>query len=90
MKIFGLALAVILAGLQYRLWIDDGGITEVRQLEDRVAEQVQENTVLEQRNRQLAVVVTDLKHGLNTIEARARREFGMIRRNEIFYQMVEH
>ncbi len=90
MKLFGLGLTIIVLLLQYQVWIDDGGLPKQRQLQQRVADQVVENTALQQRNQQIAAVVMDLKYGLNTIEARARREFGMIRSDETYYRITDH
>ena len=39
MKLSIIALLIILLALQYRLWLGDGGVTEVRRLEATIAEQ---------------------------------------------------
>ena len=44
-------LIVLLILLQYRLWVGDGGIGEVRRLRQGIEAQVSENTSLKQRNR---------------------------------------
>ena len=41
------------------------------------------------RNAVLAAEVQDLKQGLEAIEERARSELGMIKQNEIFFQVIE-
>ncbi|HET8701482.1 MAG TPA: cell division protein FtsB [Nitrococcus sp.] len=83
-------LALLLLALQLRLWRGDGSIQEVLQLRQAVAEQRQENTGLQHRNEALAADVRDLKQGMQAVEDRARRELGMIRRDETFYQIVSH
>ena len=56
-----------------------------RQLEVQHAK----NKQLETRNAGFAAEVRDLKQGTEAIEERARYELGMIRPDEVFYQIVE-
>jgi cell division protein FtsB len=46
------------------------------------------NAQLRARNQAMDAEVRDLKDGSEAIEERARMELGMIRRDEIFYQVV--
>ena len=85
--IVGLLLMLLLA-LQVRLWCGDGSLVEVFRLHESVAAQRHENGALQRRNQALAADVRDLKQGLQGLEERARRELGMIRRDEVFYQVV--
>jgi cell division protein FtsB len=88
MKWLGAALVAVVLVLQYRLWVSEDGVRELRRLEDAVAAQRAANTMLEERNRQLAAEVADLKQGLTALEERARSELGMVARHETFYQVV--
>ncbi|HHJ12884.1 MAG TPA: cell division protein FtsB [Gammaproteobacteria bacterium] len=81
-------LLVLLVLLQYRLWLGEGGLGEVRELERRVRAQQEMNRDLAERNQALEAEVQDLKQGLDAIEERAREELGMIREDETFYQIV--
>lgn len=89
MRWLTLSLAVLLALLQYALWFGDGGLRDMWRLESRVAEQETENERLRQRNDALAAEVKDLKTGLEAVEARARLELGMIKDDEVFYQVID-
>jgi len=80
---------VLLIILQYRLWVGDGSLAEVHNLKQKIVIQQQELDQLHQRNKTLAAEVQDLKQGLEAIEERARSELGMIRKGEIFYQIIE-
>jgi len=86
-------LAYILAGLvlalQYPLWIGKGSWTRVWDLDRQVEAQRATNVSLKQRNDALDADVRDLKEGTEAVEERARLELGMIRKDEIFYQVVE-
>jgi cell division protein FtsB len=54
-----------------------------------VSAQQDKNAALEQRNVALEAEVRDLKQGLEAIEERARYELGMIKSDEVFFQVVE-
>ena len=84
-----LVLIALLFGLQYKLWVGDGSLAEVWQLRQSLAEQRKENAQLAERNAALEAEVKDLKQGLDAIEERARAELGMIKDDEVFYQIVE-
>jgi cell division protein FtsB len=88
MRILLAALLIVLLLLQYKLWLGEGGFAGVRRLEQRVAEQAEENKFLVQRNQELQAEVEDLRQGYEAIEERARSELGMIRQDEEFYQVV--
>ena len=84
-----MVLGAVLAGLQYRLWFGDGGVSEIVDLREAIEVQRGENERLYARNRELEAEVVDLKTGLESIEYRARRDLGMTREDETFYQIVE-
>jgi cell division protein FtsB len=89
MKVFAVALVLVLAILQYRLWVSDEGMRSVVALRAGVKAQTAENHSLQQRNDQLVAEVKDLKEGLAALEERARTDLGMIGSNETFFQVVE-
>ncbi len=90
MKIIAFVLLVLLIWLQYKIWLQDGGIPEVIQLQQEVEEVKTEVQRLHERNSSLDAEVKDLKKGLDAIEERARSEMGMIKEGEIYYQVIEH
>ncbi len=81
-------LLLALLALQYRLWISDDGVREVRRLQTAVVAQERENAGLTARNAQLAAEVENLKKGLDAVEERARSDLGMVGANETFFQVV--
>ncbi len=88
MKWLAIALAVVIAILQYRLWLSDSGVRELARMQEAVTQQRAQNAALVERNRQLAAEVRDLKTGMAALEERARSELGMISGNETYYQVV--
>ena len=88
MKPLAAVLAALIVVLQYPLWFGKGGWLRVRELDRQVASQQAVNAGLKARNETLDAEVRDLKQGLDAIEERARLELGMIRKDEVFYQVV--
>lgn len=81
---------VLLVGLlQYRLWVSDDGVREVQRLRAEIAAQVEENARIRARNDLLAAEVLDLKNEGPAVEMVARREYGMIHRDETFFHFAE-
>ena len=89
MKIIAFVLLVLLIWLQYKIWLQDGGIPEVVQLQQEIEEVKTEVQQLQERNLSLDAEVKDLKKGLDAIEERARSEMGMIKEGEVYYQVIE-
>jgi cell division protein FtsB len=79
-------VALILA-LQYPMWLGKGGWLQVRELGRQVAAQRQVNVDLKARNEALDADVRDLKQGFEAIEERARSELGMVKQDEVFFQL---
>ena len=84
-----LALVVLIALLQYPLWLGQGGWIRVWDYERQLQAQRQANQKLEQRNAGLDAEVRDLKSGLEAIEERARYDLGMIKEGEVFVQVPQ-
>ena len=89
MRILSFVLVGLLLALQYPLWIGKGSWMKVRELDRILAEQREGNARLKARNDALDAEVRDLKEGTEAIEERARLELGMVKKDEIFYQVVE-
>ena len=89
MKKIAFVLLVLLIWLQYKIWLQDGGVPEVLQLQQEVEQVKGEVQKLQERNASLDAEVRDLKKGLDAIEERARSEMGMIKQGEIYYQVIE-
>lgn len=87
MKWLWLGVLVLLAGLQYRLWVGEGSLAHVAQLKQQIAGQERENEQLLERNRVLTAEVIELKQGVETVEERARHELGMVKQGETLFQL---
>ena len=89
MKWLTLALGVLVVAIQYPLWLGKGGWLRVWDIDRQIAEQREVNGRLKVRNGALDAEVRDLKQGTEAIEERARSELGMIRHDEIFFQILD-
>jgi cell division protein FtsB len=89
MRLLTLVLAAMIALIQYPLWVGKGSWLRVWEVDQQIRAQREINRKLQARNSALDAEVRDLKQGLEAIEERARSELGMIRRDEMFFQVVE-
>jgi cell division protein FtsB len=87
--VLALTLVALIVLIQYPLWLGKGGWFRVWEVERQIHEQRETNRRLEERNRALEAEVRDLKEGLEAIEERARSELGMIRQDEVFFQLLD-
>lgn len=89
MRLLSLLLATLIVLTQWPLWIGKGSWLKVWQIEAQVAQQKLQNEQLQARNAALDAEVRDLKNGTAAIEERARSELGMVRDDEVFFQMID-
>jgi len=89
MKWLTLALAGLVVLIQYPLWLGKGGWLRVWEVDQQIGQQRVTNARLTGRNGALDAEVRDLKQGLDAIEERARSELGMVRQDEIFFQVLD-
>jgi cell division protein FtsB len=82
-----LVFVLLIAALQYPMWLGKGGWLQVRELSREVGAQHAANAKLKERNAALDAEVRDLKTGSEAIEERSRSELGMVRRDEVFFQV---
>ena len=89
MRAFALILAVLVVLIQYPLWLGKGGWLRVWDIDRQLASQRTKHEMLQARNEALEAEVRDLKQGYEAIEERARFELGMVRKDEVFFQIVD-
>ena len=89
MRWLALALVVLIAALQYPMWLGKGGWLQVREYDRQLVSQREANAKLKTRNEALDADVRDLKTGTEAIEERARAELGMVKPNEIFVNVAK-
>jgi len=86
-RILAIVFVLLILALQYPMWLGKGGWLQLRELNGQVAAQRRVNADLKARNEALDAEVRDLKQGVEAVEERARSELGMIRQDEVFFQL---
>ena len=89
MKLLSVALIALIALIQYPLWLGKGSWMRVWEVDRQITAQRDKNVKLQARNTAMDAEVRDLKQGTDAIEERARSELGMIKQDEIFFQVLE-
>ena len=85
MKVLIGAAALTLAVLQYSIWFGQSGHFAQLRMQADLTQHQERAAVLKQRNRILTAEVLALKEDRGVLEARARRDLGMVKRGEVFY-----
>ena len=89
MRVLTLILALLIVALQYPLWLGKGSWLKAWEVDQELIKQNVENARLKARNASLDAEVRDLKTGYGAIEERARSELGMVKQDEVFFQILE-
>ena len=89
MKTLAGILTALIVLVQVPLWLGKGGWLRVWEVSQQVEAQAARNAQFERRNVALDAEVRDLKQGVDALEERARYELGMIKADEVFFQIVE-
>lgn len=89
LNLIGFVLIILFAVLQYHLWFTSGGVFDVLKLKRMLAAQATENQKLKTRNDELIFQISRLQNSQDAVEARARNELGMIKKGEMFYQVIK-
>jgi cell division protein FtsB len=89
MRVVAGILGALILAIQFPLWLGKGGWLRVWDVDRRLEAQLARNDRLEIRNGALAADVKDLKQGFDAIEERARFELGMVRGDEVFFQLSQ-
>ncbi len=90
MRIIALVLVILIVLVQYPLWLGKGGWFRLLDYRNELEAQDTINKRLSERNLALEGEILDIKsYDYNTIEARARKELNMVKKNEVFFQVLE-
>ncbi len=89
MRPLTIILAALLLVIQYPLWLGKGGWLRVWELDRQVDAAKKNNEELKARNNKLRSEVNDLQAGTEALEERARYELGMVKKGEVFVQILD-
>ena len=88
MRWVSLLLVALILLLQYPLWLGKGSWLKVWDIDRQVEAQKKINLQTQTRNALVDAEVRDLKQGTEAVEEQARSELGMVKQNEVFFQIV--
>ncbi|MCD6027426.1 MAG: septum formation initiator family protein [Solimicrobium sp.] len=89
MRFIAITLAFLLVLIQYPLWLGKGGWLRVWDMEHQVDIAHGKIQELKARNAKLESEVKDLREGTDAVEERARLELGMLKKDEVFIQILD-
>jgi len=87
-KVLIFTLIVGVLALQWALWAGKSNIVDLIYLQQTLASLEIKNASLRHRNDRLHADINEIKSRLEAIEARARKELGLILPGETYYQTV--
>jgi cell division protein FtsB len=87
MRILAYVFIALIVALQFPMWLGKGGWLQVREYDRQVTLQREANARLKARNDALDADVRDLKTGYEAVEERARSDLGMIKHDEVLFQL---
>jgi cell division protein FtsB len=87
-RIFVIVLLLIFVLLLYKLLFSDNSISQAWRLKGQLTAMNAENALLQQRNSSVTAEVANLKKGDDAVEERARSDLGLVKPDEVFYQIV--
>ena len=71
-----------------QLFLSSSGVWTIHSLNNQIASETAENNHIQARNQIILSKVVNLRTGDKTIESRAREELGLVKQDEVFYQIV--
>jgi len=89
MKIFLSFVFLLIVLLQYRLWFVNGGIEQIKHDQLMLVDLKKQVEEKRERNAALYAEVEDLRKGQDSLAERARKDLGMIRNGETFFQVLD-
>jgi cell division protein FtsB len=88
MNFLSIVFTILIVSLQYPLWFGRGGWINVYEMQKEIDTQQNINKIMQSENETLRLTVNDLKNGTDVIEAKARFDHGLIKKNEIYFQVI--
>jgi cell division protein FtsB len=76
---------IMLLGLQYRMWVGDGGLMTVHSYHQQITELTGKAEKIEFQNQHTNLQITQLRNTIDAVESLARRDLGMIVKGEEFF-----
>ncbi len=75
----------MLFGLQYRMWVGDGGLMTIHNYHQQITELTSKAERIELQNQRMNLQNNQLRSTIDAVESLARRDLGMIVKGEEFF-----
>ena len=90
MKIFYTVALIIFLSLQYSLFLSENSLISYYYLKDKLEQNQSDLTKYEFKNNSLQTEIKNIKNNNEYLEVYAREKFGLIKSNEIFFQIIKN
>ncbi len=80
---------ILFVCLMYQLWFDETGIMANLSMREQIENQTEINAAIQARNQVLLEEIAAIKSGMGSIEAKARKELGMVKKDETYFIVVD-
>tara|TARA_Y100000590_G_scaffold416459_1_gene515199 strand:- start:2203 stop:2496 length:294 start_codon:yes stop_codon:yes gene_type:complete len=90
MKIFYTVALIIFLSLQYSLFLSENSLISYYYLKDKLEQNQSDLTKYKFKNNSLQTEIKNIKNNNEYLEVYAREKFGLIKSNEIFFQIIKN
>jgi cell division protein FtsB len=88
MKWYSYILVFLFFVFQGQLWFSSGGVIDLEKTHQKLAKLKSSQAKLKLQNNEIATDIKDLRSGRSSVEERARESLGMVRGDEVFFQVL--
>lgn len=82
-------LLIVISSLQFKLWFKADGMKGIIKINREITQQKLELNNLRARNQELANSIKLMKKNPKSVEEHARVIFGMIKKDETYYRIID-
>ena len=90
MKIYHAICLILFIGLQHSLFLSNNSLFTYFSLSNSIKSSSEEVVGYQANNKKLREEIKEIRRDKNFIEVYARENFGYIKKNEIFYQIIKN
>ena len=89
MKLFYFISFAVFISLQYSLFFSHNSLISYFYLKNKLEKNQNELLIINKKNKDLQSVISNIKNNKKSLEIYAREKLGLIKTNEIFFQIIK-